>query len=148
MKTSTIAALGAVLAVAAIGGGTAYALNQPEPVETPAAVATETPAPAETTPAPEATDTTEPAASAGPSAEPVETTPAPTYSAAEAELIRVTRVGDLRDLAVSDEQILAAAQTACEVSAAADYAASGDLPGATTEQAAQFWSNARAHLCP
>lgn len=143
MKTSTTAALVGVLALAAVGGGTAYALSQPEPVETPAAVSTETPAPTEATPeaepTPEATEAVE-----TPTPEP---TPTVEYTEGEAMLIHVTQTGDLADLALDDAAILEAAATACGTDSSEAFAASNTIPNATPEQAKQFWIDAEYHVC-
>lgn len=109
-KTTT-AAIAGVLALGAIGG-TAYALNQPEPTETPAAVSTETPAPE---------NTVEPTPSAEPTPEattPV-ATPEPTYSAAEQSYIDLLKQEAAVDgLYPTSSEVLAWGTYSCEQFAA------------------------------
>lgn len=103
MNTKTTAALiGGVAAVALIGGGTAYALNQPEQTTT---TATETPAPEATV---------EPTPSAEPT--PEATTPASSHSDIEALYISYLHTNDtLATLeGVTDEEFLAGGYEFCE----------------------------------
>lgn len=148
MSTKTTAAvIAGVLALGAIGG-TAYALNQPQPTETPAAVSTETPAPENTvepTPSVEPTpEVTEPVAT--PTPEP--TTSANTLTEQQSELVQVTQSGALAVLNLDAEQILTLGAEVCEGYAAGETEFWVDVPGASQEQEHQFRANAKAHLCP
>lgn len=144
MKTKTTAALVGVLALAAVGGGTAYALNQPEPVETPAAVSTETPAPEPTEPVPTAEPTPE-------ATEPVATpTPEPTYTEAESDFLYGAHQVVAGYVALDDSQLLDYGHAIC-----ADLAA-GTLIGDATSGISElplgadssYVGVAKAYLCP
>jgi hypothetical protein len=152
MKTST-AVISGIAALALIGGGTAYALStagEPAPVETPAAVITETPTPsAEATP--DAAETPTPVDTSEPTPEPSETTsPAPvetpTHTEGEAFLIRITQE-DLPELSLTADQILEAASVVCATPNSPSTEPTPAFSGATQEQLVQFRVNAEYHVC-
>lgn len=154
MSTKTTTAAIAVAGVLALGaiGGTAYALNQPEPAETPAAVSTETPAPENTVeptpsvePTPEATEphaTDAPVTAAPPSADgrPLEGEDAYLYYAGE----MVRGFG----YEITDADLLAAGAFACEqLDAGAGPFEIKPIDGITEQMNAGVVSVAQDYLC-
>lgn len=144
MKRSTIATLATIAGVALVGGG-AYAVTQ-IPGDEPAASATTEPGVIESPAASgDESSTPIPAESAGPA--PVETEPAVEYTESQQAFIHVTQTGDLANLELTAEAILDAGEIACSTASSDEFAASGTIPGATTAQAKQFWINAEYHVC-
>lgn len=115
MKTST-ALISGIAALALIGGGTAYALSraeQPAPIDTPAAIGTQTPASSDgATPEPAVTRPTPTPFTTPP--ETVAPIPGPTYSAEEDEYLDGAHRLVPKELGFSDDYLVAAGHEICQ----------------------------------